>query len=62
MRNPSATLLATLLTVAAALPMNAQAPTPNTTPGAVVRVVHIRIKPGRADAFWADIRQNSKPV
>jgi hypothetical protein len=62
MRNPSATLLATFLTIAAALPMSAQAPTPNTTPGAVVRVVHIRIKPGRADAFWADMRQNVKPV
>ena len=62
MRNPSATLLATLLTIAAALPMGAQTPTPNTTPGAVVRVVHLRIKPGRTDAFWADVRQNLKPV
>ena len=37
MRNPSATLLATLFTIAAAVPMRAQAPTPptpNTTPGA----------------------------
>jgi len=64
MRNPSATMLATLLTIATALPMSAQAPTPtpNTTPGAVVRIIHIRIKPGRADAFWADMRQNTKPV
>ena len=62
MRNPSATLLATLFTIAAAVPMSAQAPPPNTTPGAVVRVVHIRIKPGHADAFWADMRQNLKPV
>ena len=40
----------------------AQMGSPNTTPGAVVRVVHIRLKPGRADAFWADMRQHVIPV
>jgi hypothetical protein len=35
---------------------------PNTTPGAVVRVIQIRIKPGHSDAFWADFRQNLKPI
>ena len=40
----------------------AQMGSPNTTPGAVVRVVHVRLKPGRADAFWADMRQHVMPV
>lgn len=35
---------------------------PNTTPGTVTRVVLIRIKPGHADPFWADVRQHAKPV
>lgn len=41
---------------------SAQMGSPNTTPGAVVRVVHIRIKPGRTDAFWADMRQHLVPI
>ena len=40
----------------------AQMGSPNTTPGAVVRVVHVRLKPGRSDAFWADMRQHVMPV
>ncbi len=55
---PFVGLIATL----AAIPASAQMGSPNTTPGAVVRVVQIRIKPGRADAFWADFRQNIKPI
>jgi hypothetical protein len=35
---------------------------PNTTPGTVTRVVLIRIKPGHADQFWADMRQHGKPI
>jgi hypothetical protein len=46
----------------AAIPAAAQMGSLNTTPGQIVRVVQIRIKPGRADAFWADLRQNLKPV
>jgi hypothetical protein len=35
---------------------------PNTTPTTVTRVILVRIKPGHADAFWQDVRQNLKPV
>lgn len=35
---------------------------PNTTPTTVTRVVLIRIKPGRSDQFWQDLRQHLKPV
>lgn len=35
---------------------------PNTTPGTVTRIVLVRIKPGRADQFWADLRQHLKPI
>ena len=55
-------LLAAAITALTAAAANAQAGSPNTTPGAVVRVIHVRIKPGRADAFWQDMRQNLKPI
>lgn len=51
-----------LMVAVTAVPATAQMGSPNTTPGAVVRVVQIRLKPGRSDAFWADFRQNLKPV
>ena len=35
---------------------------PNTTPTTLTRVVLIRIKPGHADPFWADVRQHLKPI
>lgn len=35
---------------------------PNTTPTTVTRVVLIRIKPGRSDQFWQDLRQHLKPI
>lgn len=35
---------------------------PNTTPTTVTRVTLVKIKPGHGDQFWADIRQNLKPV
>jgi hypothetical protein len=41
---------------------SAQNPTPNTTAGAVTRVVCIRIHQGRGEEFWADIRKNLKPI
>jgi hypothetical protein len=50
------------MSVMVAASSNAQTNSPNTTPGAVVRVIHIKIKPGRADAFWQDMRQNLKPI
>lgn len=40
----------------------AQPGSPNTTPGAVVRVTLVRVLPGRTDAFWQDMRQNLKPI
>lgn len=43
----------------AAVPAAAQT---HTTPGAVMRVTTIDIKPGMNDAFWTDMRQNSKPI
>jgi hypothetical protein len=35
---------------------------PHTTPGSVTRITLVRIKPGRADDFWTDVRQNLKPI
>lgn len=62
MRTMSQLRILVLMSALAAMPVAAQMGTPNTTPGAVVRVVHVRIKPGRADAFWADVRQHLLPV
>lgn len=50
---------AALLTAASA---SAQVGSPNTTPGAVTRVILLRITPGHADAFWQDVRQHNKPI
>ena len=49
----------TVLMILGALPVLAQE---NFTEGAVSRVVHIRILPGRATDFWADVRTNLKPL
>jgi hypothetical protein len=56
-----------MVSVLVALPNFAQAQTPAappgpTTPGAVVRVTHVRIKPGRTDQYWTDVRTNLKPI
>ena len=32
------------------------------TPGPVVRVTLVDIKPGKADDFWRDLRRNLKPI
>ncbi|CAN5225165.1 hypothetical protein BH20ACI2_BH20ACI2_07900 [soil metagenome] len=40
----------------------AQNSTPNTTPGAVTRVILIDIRTGKGDEFWADMRKNLKPI
>ena len=45
-----------------ATPALAQQGSPNTTPGAVTRVILIDIKPGRGDGFWMDMRKNLKPI
>src|ERR1700730_6900765 len=47
------------LMILGAFPLLAQE---NYTEGAVTRVSHIRITPGRATEFWADVRQNVKPI
>jgi hypothetical protein len=62
MRSKALFSLVGLLATLAAIPGSAQMGSPNTTPGSVTRVQQIRIKPGRSDAFWADMRQNSKPI
>ena len=34
----------------------------NTTPSTLTRIILLRIKPGRTDQFWADVRQHLKPI
>ena len=55
---PAVAALALMLCAAPALAQQS----PNTTPGGVTRVTLVRIKPGHADAFWADVRQHQKPI
>jgi hypothetical protein len=47
-------------TLLAAIPAFAQSP--NFDPGPVWRVTYYHIKPGQADAFWKDFRENTKPI
>ncbi len=42
--------------------VSAQQGSPNTTPTTVSRVTLVRIKTGHTEQFWADMRQNLKPV
>ena len=35
---------------------------PNYNNGPVWRVIYVDVKPGMADAFWPDIRQNFRPI
>lgn len=49
----------TVLIILGALPVLAQE---NFTEGPISRIVLLHIKPGHATAFWADVRQNLKPV
>jgi len=49
--------VATLLTV-----MPAGAQNPNYDLGPVWRVTYYHIKPGQAEAFWKDVRENLKPT
>lgn len=53
--------LAALALAITAAPALAQQ-SPNTTPTTVTRVTLVKIKPGHGDQYWADIRQNLKPV
>ena len=53
--------LAALALAITAAPALAQQ-SPNTTPTTVTRVNLIKIKPGHADPFWADMRQHLKPI
>ena len=53
-----ATVLVVMLL--SALPSRAQ--NPNYDVGPVWRVTYYHIKPGQADAFWKDFRENLKPV
>jgi hypothetical protein len=47
-------------TLLAASPAFAQSP--NFDPGPVWRVTYYHLKPGQADAFWKDFRENTKPI
>ncbi len=58
----SRTLIAAMALTLCATPILAQPGSPNTTPGTVTRIITIRITPGHADQFWADMRQHLKPV
>jgi hypothetical protein len=49
-----------IATLLAALPSVAQ--NPNYDVGPVWRVTYYHIKPGQAEAFWKDFRENLKPV
>jgi hypothetical protein len=48
-----------VITLLTALPAVAQ--NPNYDPGPVWRVVYYHIKPGQAEPFWKDFRENLKP-
>jgi hypothetical protein len=60
--NMKRALCATLfaITLLAALPIYAQ--NPNYDNGPVWRVVYYSIKPGQAEPFWKDFRENLKPT
>ena len=51
-----------LATVFLAVPALAQQGSPNTTPGTVTRVTHVRITPGHGDMFWQDVREHLLPI
>jgi len=49
-----------VVTLLTAVPIHAQ--NPNYDAGPVWRVTYYHIKPGQAEAFWKDIRENFKPI
>src|SRR6516162_8564371 len=55
-------LWAFLLVLALSVALPARAQNPNYDVGPVWRVTYYHIKPGQADAFWKDIRENFKPI
>ncbi len=62
MRMQRAVVLVGLLSLAGVTAASAQPNSPNTTPGAVARVIHVKINPGHGAQFWQDLRQNLKPI
>jgi len=54
--------LAALSSIALSIPVAAQVGSPNLTPGPVTRITLMRITPGHADEFWADMRQHQKKI
>ncbi len=52
-------LVLTVLMILGALPVLGQE---NFTEGPLSRIVLLRIKPGHTTDFWADVRQNLKPI
>ena len=55
-------LCTTLLVVTLLAVLPAYAQNPNYDLGPVWRVTYYHIKPGQAEAFWKDFRENLKPV
>ena len=62
MRTRTLAPLLSLGLILCAAPLSGQAGSPNTTPTTVTRIVLVKIKPGHAEPFWADVRQHSKPI
>ncbi len=54
-------LCATLFAVTLLTTLPALAQNPNYDPGPVWRVVYYKLKPGQAEPFWKDFRENLKP-
>lgn len=57
-----AVLWSLLICCGLSISASAQNPTPNTTPGALTRVILLHINQGRGEEFWADVRKNLKPI
>jgi hypothetical protein len=55
------TLCATLFAVTLLTSLPALAQNPNYDVGPVWRVTYYKLKPGQAEAFWKDFRENLKP-
>lgn len=62
MRTRTLAPLLSLGLILCAAPLSGQAGSPNTTPTTVTRITLVKIKPGHADPFWADVRQHGRPI
>ena len=51
-----------LFTLLAGLLTTVPAQNPNYNVGPVWRVIYVHVNPGQGDVFWADVKQNLKPL